>query len=285
MSWQRRDPDAFTFESTGGNGGGGLTNLGLLDRESTAVTFAGGWTRIWSGTLVSEFRGGYSTDTRNRRSRYTAGSLASQFGLEVPPLAAEAPGFSSFLFSGTNRPSDLRDQRQNTFRDLDQSSSSISSSSTWLKGRHSIKFGGIYTRNFAKDGYSTGANESKGAYAFSGFATGNAFADLLLGLPNEVREQRNTRGDLPMDTFSNDWAIYAQDDVKLNPRSRTSCCFLLRTRSSASSWTRTTSMRTSSQLTAAITSCRAPRSAHCCRRAPSGWAARSRRISSMSAAG
>ena len=71
-------------------------------------------------------------------------------------------------------------------------------------------------RNYAKDGYSTGANESKGAYAFSGFATGNAFADLLLGLPNEVREQRNTRGDLPMDTFSNDWAVFAQDDVKLN---------------------------------------------------------------------
>ncbi len=32
VSWQRRDPDAFTFESGGGNGGGGLTNLGLLDR-------------------------------------------------------------------------------------------------------------------------------------------------------------------------------------------------------------------------------------------------------------
>ena len=34
FSWQTRDPDAFTFESTGGNGGAGLTNLGLLDRES-----------------------------------------------------------------------------------------------------------------------------------------------------------------------------------------------------------------------------------------------------------
>ncbi len=34
VSWQRRDPDAFTFESTGGNGGGGLTNLGILDRAS-----------------------------------------------------------------------------------------------------------------------------------------------------------------------------------------------------------------------------------------------------------
>ena len=30
-------PDAFTFESTGGNGGAGLTNLGLLDRQSKAI--------------------------------------------------------------------------------------------------------------------------------------------------------------------------------------------------------------------------------------------------------
>ena len=33
-----------------------------------------------------------------------------------------------------------------------------------------------------------------------------------------MREQRNTRGDLPMDTFSNDWAVFAQDDLKLTPR-------------------------------------------------------------------
>jgi hypothetical protein len=218
VSWQRRDPDAFTFESTGGNGGAGLTNLGLLDRQSKATTLAGGWTRIWSGTMVSEFRSGYSRDTRNRKSRFVAGPLGGQLQLEVPPLAATVPGFPAFLFSGTNRPSDIRDQRQNAFRDLDQSSASISSSTTWLKGRHSIKFGGIYSRNYAKDGYSTGANESKGAYAFSGFATGNSFADLLLGLPNQVREQRNTRGDLPMDTFSNDWAVFAQDDLKLTSR-------------------------------------------------------------------
>ena len=89
------------------------------------------------------------------------------------PLAAQSPGFPTFMFSAPNRPSDIRDQRQNTFRDLDQSSFSLSSSTTWLKGPHSIKFGGIYSRNFAKDGYSTGANESKGRYDFTGWATGN----------------------------------------------------------------------------------------------------------------
>src|SRR5207247_10185734 len=63
---------------------------------------------------------------------------------------------------------------------------------------------------------STGANESKGRYDFTGWATGNAFADFLLGLPNQVREQRNTRGNQPMDTTSNDWGLFFQDDWKMN---------------------------------------------------------------------
>jgi len=217
LSWQRRNPDAFTFESTGGNGGGGLTNLGLLDRKSKAITLAAGWTRIWSNRIVNEFRGGYSVDERNRKSRFVTGDLGSSLGIQVPALAAQSPGFPQFLFSAPNRPSDIRDQRQNTFRDLRQSSLSFSSTTTWLSGPHSMKFGGIYTRNYAKDGYSTGANESKGRYDFTGWATGNSFADFMLGLPNQVREQRNTRGDMPMDTFSNDWALFAQDDWKLNP--------------------------------------------------------------------
>ncbi|HEY7497432.1 MAG TPA: TonB-dependent receptor [Vicinamibacterales bacterium] len=218
LSWQRRDPDAFTFESTGGNGGGGLTNLGLLERESRAITLATGWTRIWSRAMVSEIRAGYSLDERNRRSHLVAGPVGSELGIEVPSLAQQAPGFPTFMFAAPNRPSDIRDQRQNTFRDLRQSSMSISSSTSWLLGAHTMRFGGIYSRNNAEDGYSTGANESKGRYDFSGFATGNSFADLLLGLPNQVREQRNTRGNLPMDTFSNDWALFLQDDWRVGPR-------------------------------------------------------------------
>ncbi len=217
-SWQRRDPDAFTFESTGGNGGSGLTNLGTLDRSSKAVTVATGWTKIFATSVVNEFRGGYSLDSRHRRSRYIAGDVGSQLGIDVPPLAAGAPGFPQFQFSGTNRPSAIQDQRQNTFRDLRQSSFSLSSSTTWVAGPHSMKGGGIYTRNYAKDGYSTGANNAKGQYNFRGSFTGNSFADFLLGLPDTVVEQRNTRGNKPMDTFSNDWALFVQDDWRVGPQ-------------------------------------------------------------------
>ena len=215
-SWQRRDPDAFTFEATGS--GAGLTNLGTLDRSSKAVTVATGWTKIFATSVVNEFRGGYSLDSRNRRSRFIAGDVASQLGIDIPPLAATAPGFPQFQFSGASRPAVIQDQRQNTFRDLRQSSFSLSSSTTWVTGSHSMKGGAIYTRNYAKDGYSTGANNSKGQYNFTGFATGNSFADFLLGLPNTIVEQRNTRGNKPMDTYSNDWAVFVQDDWRVGPQ-------------------------------------------------------------------
>ena len=84
VSWQRRDPDAFTFESTGGNGGGGLTNLGILDRASRAMTVATGWTRIFSNSIVNELRGGYSEDVRDRRSQYIAGEVGAAAGIRCP---------------------------------------------------------------------------------------------------------------------------------------------------------------------------------------------------------
>ncbi len=216
FSWQNRDPDAFTFEQTGGNGGTGLVNNGILDRNSKAVSWANGWTRVWSSTIVNELRGGYNSTTSNRRSHFIAGQVGQDIGVDVPALAQDAPGFPTFLFAGANRPSDIRDQRQNAFRDLDQSAISVSNNLTWLKGRHSLKVGGLYSHNLAKDGYSTGANESKGRYNFSGFATGNSLGDLLLGLPLRSNEQRNTRGNQPMDSYSNDWALFGQDDWKVN---------------------------------------------------------------------
>ena len=93
VSWQRRDPDAFTFESTGGNGGAGLTNLGLLDRQSKAITLAGGWTRIWSGDASSTNSAAATARTRGIGAAISSPArLGPQLRLEVPPLAAEVAG-------------------------------------------------------------------------------------------------------------------------------------------------------------------------------------------------
>ena len=101
-------------------------------------------------------------------------------------------------------------------------------------------------------------------------------------MPNQVREQRNTRGDQPMDTFSNDWAVFAQDDLKLTPRLT---LFLgLRYEVIGVFVDKNDIYANFVPPTAAITSCRTTTSPHCCRLAPCDWAAPRRRTSSRSAA-
>ena len=86
-------------------------------------------------TIVNEFRGGYSEDARNRRSQFVAGDVgAAARDRGSAAGRRRVPASRSSSSPAPNRPSDIRDQRQNTFRDLDQSSFSLSSNSTWLKG-------------------------------------------------------------------------------------------------------------------------------------------------------
>ena len=105
MSWQRRDPDAFTFESTGGNGGTGLTNLGLLDRA-----IEGDHAGRPAGPASGRAQSSTSSAAATASTSATAGAgsspatFGSAVGIEVPPLAAEAPGFPQFLFSGAQPP-------------------------------------------------------------------------------------------------------------------------------------------------------------------------------------
>ncbi len=208
-SWQRRDPDAFTFEA-----GSALTQLGILDRRAQALTLVAGWTRVLSQGAVNELRFGYNLHDSRRRSQFVAGPVADQLGIEVPAGAREARGFPTFIFSGANRPTSIQDQRQNAFRDLREETFSASETLNMVAGRHSVKLGAIFTRNAARDGYSTGANEAKGRYDF-GTLTGNSYADFLLGIPSRVREQRNTRLDEPLDATSHDFAFFLQDDWRV----------------------------------------------------------------------
>jgi hypothetical protein len=83
----------------------------------------------------------------------------------------------------------------------------------WMKGRHSLKFGGeIWSRRFfdvtqdAKNG---------GEFRFNGNATGNSFADFLLGQVSETFRFRESSY-----KSNNQWAFhwFAQDNLRLSDR-------------------------------------------------------------------
>ena len=166
--------------------GNAFTNLPTLDTQLNTASAIGGWTKILGATMVNEFRAGYNYDNSKRQSTFKAADVASQLGLEnAPSLGPDRLGFPSFQFTGaTGRPvpTSIADAQRNVDRTLRQNAFSLSDNLTWVKSAHSLKAGGLWTRNMANDGFGFGVN-FRGRYRFRGAGvTGNPFTDFLLGM-------------------------------------------------------------------------------------------------------
>jgi hypothetical protein len=186
-----------------------------LKRSLNTASVIAGWTRIFSGNLINEFRAGYNFDDSKRESNFLAADVSRQLGLEVAPsLGPERHGFPQISFTtGANRPTNITDQGRNVDRTLRQNALSISDNLTWITGAHSLRAGGLFTRNTAKDGFGFGVNY-RGRYRFNAAQTGNAFTDFLLGLPLDAADHVSNRGALQ--GFSHDFAVFLQDDWRPN---------------------------------------------------------------------
>ena len=211
-SYQNRDPSNIFFE-----GGNALTNLPILNTRLNTASVIGGWTKILSATIVNELRAGYNYDNSRRESTFQAAEVAGRLGIEkAPSLGADRRGFPSFQFTaGTNRPLNIADLGRNVDRTVRQNAFSLSDNVTSIIGAHTLKNGGLWTRNLARDGFGFGVN-FRGQYRFRGTFTGNAFTDFLLGMPSDVRDQVTNRG--PLEGHSNDIAFFSQDDWRINKR-------------------------------------------------------------------
>jgi hypothetical protein len=212
-SLQYRDPSNIIFE-----GGNAFTNLPTLDTQLNTGSVIGGWTKIVAPTIVNEFRAGYNYDNSKRQSTFRAADVASQLGIEnAPSLGDDRFGFPSFMFTGAATrpvPTSIADAARNVDRTVRQNAFSVSDNLTWISGGHSIKAGGLWTRNIARDGFGFGVN-FRGQYRFRGVGpTGNPFTDFLLGMPFDVRDQVTNRGAL--EGHSNDVAGFLQDDWKVH---------------------------------------------------------------------
>ena len=210
-SYQNRDPQSVTFE-----GGTALTNLPILSSKLQTAALIGGWTKILSPTIVNELRVGYNYDNSRRQSNFVAQDVSNQEGIETAPslVGTGKFGFPSFAFSGSNRPTNIADAGRNVDRTVTQNAVSISDAMTFVLGSHSFRAGGLWNRNIARDGFGIGVNV-RGQYQFNGSASGNAFADFLLGdVSNRARDQYTAHG--PLQGHSDDFAVFAQDDWRVS---------------------------------------------------------------------
>jgi hypothetical protein len=82
---------------------------------------------------------------------------------------------------------------------------------TWIKARHSIKFGADFLR---AQYFSRSYGDTRGRISFDGRFTGVSLADFVLGWANSSRRQLDASG--PYHLMSN-YAAFAQDDFKVTP--------------------------------------------------------------------
>src|SRR5437899_3787915 len=168
-SYQHFDPNNITFEDRAN----ALTNLPILDRKLNTASAIAGWTRIFSSTVVNEFRVGYNFDKTSRQSTFINAELARQFGLELPPsMPADRRGFPNIQFTTSrDRPSNIADVGRAVDRTIIQNALSVADNLSWIMGGHSLKAGLLSNRNMARDGFGTGVNFG-GRYTFNGANSG-----------------------------------------------------------------------------------------------------------------
>jgi hypothetical protein len=83
---------------------------------------------------------------------------------------------------------------------------------TWVRGSHTLQFGGLYMWNIVRLNSSAFA---QGNFSFSGSHTGDIAADFLLGQLSTYSQSNVQR----YGTFHQHWfEVYAQDDYKATPR-------------------------------------------------------------------
>jgi Carboxypeptidase regulatory-like domain len=79
----------------------------------------------------------------------------------------------------------------------------------WVRGRHSLSLGGEFEITHM---FNRGSSANQGVFSFDGSATGNAFADFLLGKPISLDQaspyERLVRG--------YDWYAFVQDDIRVS---------------------------------------------------------------------
>jgi hypothetical protein len=164
--------------------------------------------------LVNEFRFGISDWLSDEKFPLNGNSVIEGLGLTGLNLAnhPESGGFPILDFSsgtgfsvigrGKDGPT-----RSKTYQYVDNLS--------WVKGRHNFKFGGDIRRINYTDVQHFGGADDFGQFVFTGLFTGNAFGDLLEGLPT-VTYVAVTGPDLVSPAWR--FGFYGQDSFQVNKR-------------------------------------------------------------------
>ena len=171
--------------------------------------FYGNWTRTVSATVVNDFRITYSNRINHAIALGRGKPYASQLGLKGIP-DGDFPNFAPAGFQGLG--STAQERRQFPIQQYQ-----IVNNLSWIRGKHSFKFGGEWRPSLNDE---INRPTAAGSFAFSLLATGqpgvatsgNGLATMLLGFPTGF----SARETQPLNRRSTYLAGFAQDDWNIS---------------------------------------------------------------------
>ncbi len=168
-------------------------------------------------TLINEIRIGLNRQASNLTQEDYGQNLSQQFGIPGVNQNLQTSGLSSMVISGLfNVGGSILTPLKVAATDWN-----FSDKLTWIKGRHTLKFGFDDQYEIGSTGYLV---YGRGYYTFLNLTTstlvgkpgGNAFASFLLGAPFQVLRDEFPPGTVGL--ISSRVGFYAQDDFKVTSR-------------------------------------------------------------------
>lgn len=164
------------------------------------------WNRIFKSSIVNELLVGYNqiAIVNHTLDWSGIGNANATFGIAggqpIPGLSSIGLGGGLTSLGASATDSDTLDRHYQ-----------INEKLTWLKGRHSLKFGGQLI-HYVQRRFYAGNNGLLGLFGYSGAFTGFAFSDFLL---DQVGSKGRGSQSEAWTHLHNRAALYAQDDLKV----------------------------------------------------------------------
>ena len=190
---------------------GGLPTIGRRVQMRTAENGVISDTNTFSPTLVNEFRAGITRAHNFYQGPLNGPDFVSQFGLQG--LDSSLPSINALTnisigggFAGIN---------EINYNDNVEQIYQFQDNATWVRGAHTVKFGGEALRELAVH-YPLSPSALFGSASFSGSFTGSPYADFLLGLPHSASVA--AAGTNRTYSHNTDFGLFIQDSWKATPR-------------------------------------------------------------------
>lgn len=185
----------------------GLPTIGVRSQLRNLRTGVVSDTHIFTPGLINEFRFGFQRDHNPRHGPLKGLEVLKEMGIQGIVNAPDNYGMPLINITGITGLTEIA-----AGDPLDQRVQ-MNDSVTLIRGKHTVK-AGLQLRRPMPRGNSI-PDGTYGNFSFTGYFSGSAYADFLLGLP-----RTSSRTTPSPDQFRRrwEWGAFIQDDFKLSPR-------------------------------------------------------------------